>query len=109
MNDLERWLHETPLEIPDPSLDERMRQAFEEAPRRGRMWKRPVPLWLCLAACAVCLLAGWAVNHIDFALEREAPVQTVRETYYFIVDNNGMAQQVMEQAPPRSGTRNGHI
>lgn len=107
MNDLERWLHETPLESPSPSLDERVGQALDEASRHRRLWKRPVPLWLCLAACALCLLAGWAVNHIDF--EFEAPVQTVHETYYFIVDGNGMAQQVVDQTPPsRSETRNGH-
>ena len=59
MNDLEQELKRLPRSAPPATLDVRVTATLQ---RPAPSLARPVPLWVCAAACVLCLAAGWTLR-----------------------------------------------
>lgn len=62
MNDVEKWLAERELPEPSEAHRRRMDALFAHAAFvREPLWRRPVALWQCAAACLLfCAVGYWA-------------------------------------------------
>lgn len=98
MRDLEKRLKEILLARPSAQLDHRMDQLFAGArttPRSGLpAWR--VPLWACVVACVVCLLAGGAVGSRLLPVEAPEPVVTVAREVYVVLPKGGAGGNVFD-------------
>lgn len=76
MNDLEKWLAEQSLPEPSPQLDQRMETLFRNHTRKKGL-RKPVPLWLSLAACLLCFTGGLALRTVPAPAVAPAPPPVV--------------------------------
>jgi len=90
MNDEEKLLKRFRVMTPSEDLDQRMGQLFTGVPEERPQFvlRRPIPLWGCIAACALCALCAWFIrprNDVPFPGASEpATIQYVVE-----IRNNG--------------------
>jgi hypothetical protein len=62
-SEIERQLQQQPLVPPSADLEQRMETLFHRAGSLGsRASWQAVPVWLAVAACLVCGIAGFAVH-----------------------------------------------
>lgn len=73
MKDLEKWMRERRYVEPSEALDERIGQLLTSMPEGPRaLWRRPVPLWQCVAACVLVALGMFFMRGNMSPQEREA-------------------------------------
>ncbi|MCP4641674.1 MAG: hypothetical protein GY851_14620 [bacterium] len=101
MSDLEKELRELKRREPSASLDARMDRLFDDAGSRGpRFWARPVALWQCAVACAVCaVVAALAMGRVPASVEQPAAVE---RTVYIVETDRATITRLVDAAS-RSG------
>lgn len=98
MNDFEDYLRNAPLAEPGPAMDATIERFFEKASARPpRLWARPVALWKCAAACALCCAAGFIASSL---VREPAPVTVhVTERIYYVPNQEPEYRNVFDTSP----------
>jgi hypothetical protein len=86
-NDIERELLKQPLARYSTALDRRMEALFDEAQsQRPHFLMRAVPVWLTVAACLICTVAGFGARSL-FTSPQHPPT-----VVYFFPPNEEMTR-----------------
>ncbi len=77
MKDLEDIIRNAPLEPVPNSLDNKIRNMLGNG-RKQSFFSIPIPLWGCIAACTLCLTAGFLLSaHLQFEMMNQPAAGSV--------------------------------